>query len=181
MLLLLAFVIALSSWIAYGFLIPSQGPVIEEWETHNSRFKIRVQRRAHLYGLMSYWYVFQSSSKGSIRWQEVTRHLQGEPIALPKQQIRFVSEDVGYLFFQLKYAVTVDGGATWKVFDFGDNPSFKPKQLDYSRIAEVLIRPDGTGDITMLKYDSRAGQSTLFYTMDYGQKWILKPRTDGSN
>ncbi|SRR6266536_346638 len=172
--LLLTFVLGISAWIVKGFLIPGQGPVIEQWETHNSKFKIRVQRRADLYGLMTYWYVFQSSRNGAITWREVTRHLHGEPVALPKKQIRFIGEDVGYFFFQLKYAVTVDGGETWKVFDFGNNPSFKPEKLDYSRIADVLIQPDGTGEATMLKYDSRSGQSTLFFTKDYGQHWTLK-------
>jgi hypothetical protein len=172
--ILLVSMLGLSAWIVHGFLLPGQGPVLEEWETHNAKFKVRVQRRADLYGIMSYWYVFQSAQKDSTRWREITRHLYDEPDALPKKQIRFVTKDVGYLFFQLKYAVTVDSGNTWTVFDFGNNPSFKPEDLDYSRIADVEIQPEGTGKLTMFKYDITHGRSTLFFTYDYGQHWVLK-------
>ena len=172
--LILVSVLGFTAWIVEGFLLPGQGPVVEEWGTQNTKFKVRVQRRADLYSIMSYWYVFQTAQKGSIRWREITRHLYNEPDALPKKQIRFVNEDVGYLFFQLKYAVTVDSGSTWTVFDFGNNPLFKPQELDYSRIEDVDILPDGTGKLTMFKYDSSQGKSTLFFTNDYGQHWSLK-------
>lgn len=166
--------LAILVWIIFGFVLPQQGPVLEQWETHNAKFKIRVQRRHDLYGIMHYWYVFQTAQNESIRWREVTRQLHGEPVALPKDQIRFVSENVGYFFFQLKYAVTVDGGETWSVFDFGNNPKFLPQKLDYSKIAQVEIRPDGTGELTMFRYDMTQGQSTMFVTRDYGQHWVLK-------
>jgi hypothetical protein len=78
---------------------------------------------------MSYWFVFQSAQNGSIRWREITRQLFDEPNAPPTKQIRFVGEDVGYLFFQLKYAVTTDAGTTWSVFDFGNNPSFQTRTV----------------------------------------------------
>ena len=148
--------------------------MIEGWETHNSKFSVRVERRADLYGFMSYWYVFRSAPNGAVAWHEVTRQLHGEPVALPKKQIRFVGEDVGYLFFQLKYAVTTDGGQTWSVFDFGNNSSFKPENLDYSRIADVEIKADGIGQLTMFKYDPTHGQSILFFTKDYGKHWNLE-------
>jgi hypothetical protein len=163
-----------ATWLSNEFLISGQGPVLEKWEDHNSTFSIRVERRADLYSLMSYWYVFQSSRKGTLRWGEITRQLHGEPVPLPKEQIRFVSDDVGYLFFQLKYAVTVDSGQSWSVFDFGHNPLYSPKKLDYSRIADVKVLPDGTGKLTMFRYDITQGQSTLFFTHDYGRHWELK-------
>jgi len=162
------------AWLSNEYLVSGQGPVIEKWETHNSTFNIRVERRADLHGIMDYWYVFKSAPKGAIRWQEITRQLHGEPIPLPNNQIRFVSDDVGYLFFQLKYAVTVDAGRTWSVFDFGNNPSYSPKKLDYSRIANVEVLADGTGKLTMFRYDITQGQSTLFFTNDYGRHWELR-------
>jgi hypothetical protein len=172
--LLIALVLGGLLWGVFGFILPGQGPVLQEWETHNSKFKIRVQRRHDLYGLMTYWYVFQCAENGSIVWHEVMRQLHGEPVALPKDQIRFVSENVAFIFFQLKYAVTVDGGKTWAVFDFGNNASFKPEQLDYSRIADVDMRADGVGTLTMFRYDSRKGTAPLFITSDYGKHWVAK-------
>jgi len=166
--------LAVLLWIIFGFVLPGQGPVLKEWETHNSKFTIRVQQRRDLYGYMTYWYVFQSSRNGSIVWHEVMRHLYGEPGAFSKEQIRFVSEDVAFVFFQLKYAVTVNGGSKWTVFDFGENNSFKPEKQGYSRIAEVEMLRNGTGTLTMFRYDTSQGTVPLFITYDYGQHWALK-------
>lgn len=161
-----------ATWLMQS-LILGQGPVLEKGEVSNPKFTIRVERRSDLYGVMHYWYVFSSAQKGDLRWQKVTKHLLGEAVELPTKQLRFVGADVGYLFFQLKYAVTVDAGKTWSVFDFGENGSFKPELLDYSRIADVQISPDGTGHVVMFRYDMRQGQTIKFFTTDFGQHWNL--------
>lgn len=173
---LLAFIVITvgSAWILQSVL-RGQGPAIEQAETSNSKFTIRVERRSDLSSMMHYWYVFKSKKKGDLRWHEITKQLHGEPVELPIKQIRFISPDVGYLFFQLKYAVSIDGGETWSLFDFGSHPSYKPEQLDYSRIADVKIQADGSGHVMMFRYDMTQGQAMKFLTKDFGQHWELKP------
>jgi hypothetical protein len=162
------------SWLLSSFVMQGQGPVEEYLDTQNSKFKIRVERRTDLIGPMHYWYVFRSAKNGDATWQEITRDLYGEPIPLPAKQIRFINNDIGYLFFSLKYAVTINAGGSWIVFDFAKNPFFKPKEFDYSKIADVEILPDGNGKLTMFKYDMSQGQSLKFVTKDYGQTWQVK-------
>lgn len=169
--LLLCVVVIVGLTLLLQSLLMGQGPALEQGQTSNSKFTIKVERRSDLSSMMHYWYVFSSARKGDLRWREITKHLYGEPVELPVKQIRFIGNDIAYFFFQLKYAVTVDAGETWSVFDFGDNPLFKPDQLDYSRIADVKIQEDGTGHVVMFRYDMTRGQEIKFYTKDFGKHW----------
>jgi hypothetical protein len=91
-----------------------------------------------------------------------------------QSQTRFVGDEVGYFFFGLKYAVTVDAGESWRVFDFSESPHFNPKENDYSKIADVEISHDGTGALTMCRYDMTQGKVRMFTTRDFGQHWSLE-------
>ena len=161
-------------WVTVSFVLPNQGPVDEYYDAQGDNFRVRVERRHDLLGPMHYWYIFRSNRKGEPAWQEVTRQLYGDRIPLPKSQIRFVGENVGYFFFALKYAVTIDAGKSWTVFDFEETPLFKPRENDYSKIADVQISQDGSGSLTMFRYDMTKGKVTMFVTSDYGQHWSLE-------
>lgn len=166
------FVAGISLWLFFSFILPGQGPVVEEWQTQNSKFQVRVQRRPDLYGFGTYYYIFDSAPSGSNSWREVVRLLHDEPIPLPKNQIRFVNDEVGFLFMELKYAVTTDGGKTWSVFDFVKQ--YDPQRHDFSRIANVEVLRDGSGTVRMYGFEGTLKESPSFYTEDFGKRWSPK-------
>lgn len=152
------------------FKRPRQSEKInEQAEFSNDVFKIRVtayaEQNAGFVG--GAYYVFDSAPIGSNNWQRIVTVRHDDPIPIPHQQIRFVSDKVGYVFMIWTYAVTTDAGATWKVWDaFKDLPQLQ----DHPPIEGVRIESDGTGKMTFR--DSKAAPD--LHTKDYGNHWSVE-------
>lgn len=118
------------------------------------------------------YYIFQSSSGGTNEWHEITTLLFDDPQPLPRDQVRFVNEQVGYFFMASTYGVTRDSGHTWFVFNVRkDLPIGRPDS--YLTIRGINIAPDGTGIMTL--YSKTPDEVvTQLHTLDYGQHWDIK-------
>ena len=157
--------------VAIGTYKPWIGAVTESWEAQNDNFKIRVERRAeNCLFLCGAYYIFQSSPASSDSWREIMtfRHDDSNPI--PRDQVRFVNDRIGYVFMGWKYSVTTDGGATWSIWDAtNDLPNWEC--CNYGLIKDVLIAPDGTGVMTLNPISQRRGEVPELHTKDFGQHW----------
>jgi hypothetical protein len=147
--------------------------VNEQWETSNRTFKIRVTAYAEENGgfVGGAYYVFQSAKTDSDSWQEIMTVRHDDPVKIPREQVTFVSDQIGYAFMLYNYGVTVDGGATWFVWN-------APKDLPHWRdtranIEEIQILPDGTGRMRLRSSTDQAAPE--LHTNDYGQHWNLNP------
>jgi len=153
-------------------LTSRQGPgkVIETWETTNHTFKVRVtayDEKGSYPSPGGGYYVFQSAPVGSENWGEIMTFRHDDPIAIPRDQVRFVSDLVGYVFMGWQYAVTTDGGRSWSLWDASKDPALS-KTYRYDSILGVSISPDGNGEMTFrLTGETKQG----FKTKDYGQHW----------
>lgn len=141
---------------------------IERWETTNNRFKIRVIAHPEEGGFVGgAYYVFQSTGTDNDNWHEIMIVHHDDPVKIPREQIRFVSDRVGYVFMLYNYAVTLDDGITWSVWYA---PSDLPQWRDTrANIENVQILPDGTG--TMSLRTSTDEKAPELYTSDYGKHW----------
>ena len=88
--------------------------------------------------------------------------------------VQFVDDTVAYVFMQWWYAVTLDRGRTWNMFDvakhFPDKAYYSP-----SLIERVAMAPDGTGTM-LLRAEGLADKKPLaLYSSDFGRTWTLKP------
>jgi hypothetical protein len=160
----------------------SQGgtKVNETWETANSAFKIRVTSYAEENGgiVAGAFYVVRSSAARSDDWQEIMTFRHDDPVAIPREQVRFVNDRIGYVFMGWKYAVTTDAGSKWSVWSAEkDLPNWQC--CNYRLIQDVRIAPDGTGTMILNPIPQRRGEVPELRTKDYGQHWELeKPTND---
>src|SRR5688572_16489059 len=103
------------SMLVYG---PYMGPVNESWDTSNNVFRIRVERHAEVNTFVGgAYYVFQSAPAGSDSWQKILTFRHDDPNPIPRDQVRFVNDQVAFVFMGWMYAVTKDGGGSWSVWN----------------------------------------------------------------
>jgi len=159
--------------VAGLFFPPTElGKLTERWELAGNTFKIRVsryaERRFRLVG--GAYYVFESAALGSDEWNEIMTLRHDDPDPIPRDQVRIVSDQVGYAFMLNKYAVTMDGGATWFTWDAVE--VFPEWQSNHATIKEVRLAPDGTGTMTFTSVANR--QAPELHTKDYGRHWSVE-------
>lgn len=152
---------------------PRPGKVYDTLETSNHSFKVRLTARHERNGgfLPGAYYKLESASNGSEKWAKVFQEKADDPRPIPKHRIRFVGKTTVYSYMRQNYAVTVNGGASWSVWNVareftGDDPPYG--------ILAVTIRQDGAGKLLMRSRTDRQPRIEL-HTKDYGQHWM---RTD---
>jgi len=143
--------------------------VNEQWETTNQTFKVRVTAYAEENGgfVGGAYYVFEASATGSDIWREIMTVRHDDAVKIPREQVNFVTDQVGYAFMLYNYGVTVDGGSTWFVW-------YAPKDLQHWRdtranLEKVQILPDGTGTMRLRSSTDQAAPE--LHTNDYGLHW----------
>jgi hypothetical protein len=160
----------------YQFFAGSQREkkVNETWEIANKRFKVNVTAYAEENGgfVGGAYYVFRSAVEGD-DWKEIMTFRHDDPVAIPRGQIRFVNDDVGYVFMGWMYAVTTDGGSNWSVWNAEkDLPNWRC--CNYRLIQDVLIAQDGVGTMRLRPIPQRQGEVPELRTKDYGRHWSVE-------
>jgi hypothetical protein len=161
---------AVISMLVFG---PYMGSIAESWETSNRTFKLRVDRHSEENTFVGgAYYVFRSAPAGSDTWREIMTFRHDDPNPIPRDQVRFVNDQVGYVFMGWMYAVTTDGGANWSVWDAGrDLPNWKC--CNYGLIEEISLELNGTGVMILDPIPQRRGEVPELRTKDYGRHWSL--------
>lgn len=154
---------------------PHIGDTVESFETWNHSFKLRVDRHAEVGTFMPVvagaYYVFRSAPVGSGAWHDIMTFRHDDPNPIPRDQVRFLNERVGFVFMGWMYAVTTDAGATWSVWDSSrDLPQWQC--CNYRLIQDVHLQPDGTGSMTLNVIPGR-GEVTSLRTKDFGRHWSV--------
>lgn len=146
---------------------------METWETANGTFMMRVTARPEkaLVGIPGANYVFESAAVGSDDWREIMTFRHDDQVDLPRDQIRFVDERVGYVFMGWMFAVTTDGGRNWSVWNAAKQlPNWR---TNYRLIDDVRVDADGGGMMRLNTLDERQ-QGTELFTRDYGRQWTAR-------
>lgn len=149
---------------------------VESWETANGYFKVRVvafEEGLRLRGLPGTFYVFSSSLAKENTWKEIMVFRHDDRPLIPRNNIRFVSDQIGYIFMESMYAVTTDAGETWSVWDATkdapDRSGYK-----YGFIKDIQLSPDGNGIMTTQGSDDRSRKDIInmqLRTSDFGRHW----------
>lgn len=152
----------------------SRGDRLEDWETAGRLFKIRVtaydERGVFLRGT---YFVFESAPGSSTQWSEFMAVRDDDRPTIPRNQVRFVNDEVAYVFMDWMYAVTTDGGKNWSVWDMTrDVPGWQWSK--YGIIQDVSIEPDGKGVIRLRSVAQNSVKSAEFHTEDFGRHWAEK-------
>lgn len=155
---------------------PHRGQVVESWETGNKTFRIRVTVYGEGNSEQSYQggahYSFASAPVGSEHWVEffVPYLTQREPIA--HDQIRFVNDNVGYVFWKQWYLVTTNGGRTWTSWNLPNYLSSRA-EVQCCDIESVNISDNAEGLMKVHAPEGQGKNMVELHTIDYGQHWAI--------
>jgi len=153
---------------------PARGAVLEKWQTENKNFKIRVtsyeEKGANVNGAYN---VFESAAGSSNAWHEIVTFRHDDQPRIPADQVRFVNDQIGYLFMGWIYAVTTDNGVSWSVWDATKHlPNWQC--CNYGLIRDVRIAEDGNGVMQLNPIQNRRGEVPELRTNDYGKHWRVE-------
>jgi hypothetical protein len=167
-------VLSTIGYIAYRlFLVrPYRAEITDTFEKTNNVFRIRVNQHAEkgLGFVPGAYYVFQFAEVASNDWQEIMTFRHDDPVEIPRDQVRFVNDQTGYVFMGWMYAVTTDGGRTWSVWNAQqDLPKWDC--CNYRLVEDVELSSDGAGRMKIDTIAGRQGEVPELYTQDYGRHW----------
>lgn len=161
--------IALPAIIGIYLVLTANGIVQEYWETTNGAFKVRIERRSEIFNFLPrYYYDFKSQSPGAIRWRKIVTTRTDDPKPLPRNQVRFVNDEIGYVFMVSTFAITTDAGNHWSVFDVRTDPPLG-KHDSYLIITDVKVEANGMS--TMMVYSKADQNEVELHSKDYGKHW----------
>lgn len=147
--------------------------IIESWETGNQRLKVRVTSHLQkgIFPIMgSTYHVFESSNNGE--WMEIITVRHDDPrIPIDKNSVKFVNEDICFIYSGSGFAVTTDVGNTWTLWD-GRKHNYLDKQIHYGVIKQAEIRNDGNGEMMIWVYPPSKDNCQTLLTKDYGRSWV---------
>jgi len=174
LIVLIAIVFGVSIWGIAHFYQGTRGKVLEEWQTANTTFRVRVtayKEKALI--IPGAYYVFQSAPIGSDNWQEIMTLKFDDPVPIPREQVRFLNDRVGYAFMGETYAVTTDGGRTWILWNSEVELKGRADVLSRS-IEKVHVLADGTGIMQLYEHPYQKGKVPTLRTQNYGRHWNLE-------
>lgn len=150
-----------------------RGKMFDNWESGNTKFQIKITGYEEGVWTGGANYVFQSASVGSDEWHHIMTVRQDDPVPIPRDQTHFMNDQIGYVFMRWMYAVTIDAGSTWHVWNLEkDLPNWEC--CNYGVIKDVSIAPDGTGRMKLDAVPGRSGEVPELHTRDFGQHWSLE-------
>lgn len=180
----LIFTVSVIGVLGYGCIklsmifrpLGERGAVYETFETANNTLKVRMTalNEENVY-MPGGYLVYESAPIDSNKWREFLFYRTDDAVSIPRERFRFLNEQTAYVYLWYDFAVTVDGGSTWKIW----KPLFPQSngELLYWTITEARVEADGTGQAKVESYDEQkqAGVALEVRTEDFGQSWRVKP------
>lgn len=182
--ILLIFIVGVLSVLGYSCVkfsmmfrpLGDRGAVYETFETANNTFKVRMtalnEEDVYMPGA---YLVYESAPIDSDKWREFLAYRTDDAIPIPRERFRFLNEQTAYVCLWYDFAVTLDGGRTWKTW----KPLFPQSngELLYWTITEVSVEADGTGQAKIESYDEQKRDRVALdiRTEDFGQSWRVEP------
>lgn len=180
----LTFIVGVISVLVFGCItllvmfrpLGERGAIYETFETSNNTFKLKMTARYEENVYMPGAYlIYESAPIDSDKWREFLSYRTDDAIPIPRKTFRFLNEQTAYIYLAYDFAVTLDGGRTWKIW----KPLFQESngQSSYWAITEARVEADGTGQAKVENYDEqkKARVALEIRTEDFGQSWHVKP------
>lgn len=174
MIVLAAVLVLIYSYFFGG--CPQRGKAFDQWQTTSGPFRIRVtayEEEGRSFSASRPFYVFETDSLGREDWREIMTIQDESRPQIPREQVRFVNDQIAYVFMSSKCAVTTDEGKTWFIWDGGKT---LPKSLLYAYrgIKQVSIATNGNGTMQLERAPQAQGEWPDLRTTDYGYHWYTK-------
>ncbi len=153
------------------FVRPRRGKLIESWELTGKTLKFRVEAYGERNSLVGgAYYDFRAAPVSSENWQTIMTFRHDDPVPIPRENVRFVNEQVAYAFMGWKYVITTDCGKTWSLWNAEkDLPGWRC--CNYELVNNVEVNPNGSGKMNMNPIRGRSGELPGLRTTDFGRHW----------
>jgi len=143
--------------------------LISSFEKQNRLFKVRVTvfREDRVFGnaLGGAIYLYEVKVNGRDTWEKIMEVQSDDPIPVDENSIIFPNDEVCFVFFLSKYAVTLNGGDHWTAWDLKQTPSFGN---DNSCVIDgVKIEKKGNGTMTLRCHNA----NRIWFTDNFGIGW----------
>lgn len=148
--------------------------ILDRWEVSNGKFKIRLTEFEEINSasLHRFDYTYESSLSTSSDWREITTLRQDDDRRVNQNQARFVNEQIGLVFIGPRYAVTLDGGRSWTIWDAVQE--LADWHRSYLYIHDVNVLADGTGTLSLLSFSMDPKDASVLLTRDFGRRWAIQ-------
>ena len=154
----------------------SRGRLMDSKEINQNGVQIRILKYDGVpplnFGIHDACYVFQSRNHEQA-WKEFLRFRHDDPIPIPVEQVQVFGPGKALVYIGWMVAVTLDGGATWKVWN-AERDLTSWKCCHFRFIKRISMQPNGYGEMTFNRID-RQSEFPLMTTADYGLHWIPRP------
>jgi hypothetical protein len=152
---------------------PYMAEVVETWEKVDAPFPMRIEKHIERGGPMAFmngaYYVFQSQTRSG--WHDVTTVRHDDPDPIPRENVGFAGDRVGWFYMQNQYAVTTDAGEGWQIQNICD---FLPRTEHCAGIVALSFGPDGRGEVKIYSVGSNADNQKVMSTSNFGSSWSTK-------
>lgn len=167
----------ISLYVVYVFCSSTKDSDFDTWEVANAVFKIRVTPRKEMAAFTpGVFYSFHSAPVNSDNWNEIKTIKVDQPAPELRNQIRFTSDVVGYIFVSRYFIVTTDSGRSWQFWDaeksLPDSQYLRKLNL-WPAVKEVELQPDGNGTMVLYPISDKLEKGPTLHTTDYGRHWSL--------
>jgi hypothetical protein len=157
-------------------LVPHKGEIVDTWQSSNSPFGTRIIKQMERGGfapvLDGAYFDFQAMPAGSDSWREIMTLRYDGPIDIPTKNVSFVNDTVANVFLGWRYAITTDGGSSWRVSSPRDFlPADQAEQCKYNCIDSIQMNSDGSGLIYLHIIGRPVNETTVLETKDFGMSW----------
>ena len=159
-----------------GSFLSNASEEIERSEVKNGDLAVRITsyKIEHL-SPSGIYYTFRSfkgagNTDDNEEYKTIMTLRQDKLVTIPVHQIRFINDHIGYVFMGWKYAITIDGGESWSVWDAeADLQGWQC--CNYSLIRDIQIASDGSGTMSLNSSPQEQDNMSVLHTKDYGRHW----------
>ena len=142
--------------------------LLESRTEKNDLFKIRVTSYGDRFIPASgAYYIFDSSTVEN-EWREIAVVHYDLPIPIDEDSLTFLSDRIAFVYMRWMFAVTIDGGETWTVWDSRKHKYLRDN-ITWGAIKAVKIGGDGQGEMTL---SVSSGTCQTVITNDFGRTWV---------
>lgn len=148
------------------------GKVIEDINKKNELFSVKLEVRNEE-GALTPGACYNFTSKNNLDNHRIKIFSVqfDDIISVNDENISFVSDKVGFVYLGNMFALTMDAGNSWKVWDsevFLDNYS----KINARSIEAVKVSLDGQGEMYLYKHP-KDNETIVLETSNYGENWKL--------
>ncbi|HUF04932.1 MAG TPA: hypothetical protein VMM38_12250 [Aridibacter sp.] len=153
---------------------PKPGAIFQQKLVESGKTRVRVlalrEEGGFMPALNGAYYKFEVSAESSVKWKEVMTARHDDPIPIPENWVGIGGPNSIVIFMNYEYAVSLDGGETWKRHSLWDTYP-KGDECLYNCIRTMEIRPDGKGTAVLDLVSGLDDQVTHIETTDFGGHW----------